>query len=169
MKTRNDLKAGRSEKIVTQHLERLAIIYVRQSTHQQVLRHQGSTQVQYGLQARAITLGWSAQRVMIIDDDLGKSGSSAEGRVGFQRLVAEVSLDHVGIIMGAEMSRLARSCKDWYQLLEICAWFGTLIGDLDGVYDPTQYNDRLLLGLNRPWTLSTSCSTYCPDSLPCRC
>src|SRR5690606_36531780 len=84
---------------------------------------------------------------LLIDDDLGRSGSSAEGRPGFQRLVAEVGLNHVGIIFGIEMSRLARSCKDWHQLLEICALFGTLIADLDGVYDPSDYNDRLLLGL----------------------
>ena len=79
--------------------------------------------------------------------DLGKSGSSAEGRLGFQRLVSEVGLNHVGLILGVEMSRLARSSKDWHQLLEICALFGTLIADLDGIYDPSDYNDRLLLGL----------------------
>ena len=90
---------------------------------------------------------WPQERVIIIDDDLGKSGGSVEGRLGFQRLVSEVSLDHVGIILGVEMSRLARSCKDWYQLLEVCAVFGTLIADLDGVYEPAHYNDRLLLGL----------------------
>jgi DNA invertase Pin-like site-specific DNA recombinase len=85
--------------------------------------------------------------VLVIDEDLGRSGSSAEGRAGFQQLVAEVGLDHVGLILGVEMSRLARSSKDWHQLLEICALFGTLIADLDGIYDPSQYNDRLLLGL----------------------
>ncbi len=85
--------------------------------------------------------------MLIIDEDLGKSGSSAEGRLGFQRLVSEVGLNHVGLILGVEMSRLARSSKDWHQLLEICALFGTLIADLDGIYDPSQYNDRLLLGL----------------------
>jgi DNA invertase Pin-like site-specific DNA recombinase len=84
---------------------------------------------------------------MVIDDDLGCSGATTEGRIGFQRLVAEVGLDHVGIVLGVEMSRLARSCRDWHQLLEICAMFGTLIGDLDGTYDPRLYNDRLLLGL----------------------
>lgn len=92
-------------------------------------------------------LGWPVSRIQIIDDDLGKSGANAEGRLGFQRLVSEVSLDHVGIILGVEMSRLARSCKDWYQLLEVCALFRTLIADLDGIYDPAQYNDRLLFGL----------------------
>ena len=94
--------------------------------------------------------------MLVIDDDLGRSGSSAEGRQGFQRLVAEVGLDHVGLILGVEMSRLARSSKDWHQLLEICALFGTLIADLDGIYDPSQYNDRLLLGLKNPSLYNTS-------------
>ena len=96
---------------------------------------------------RAIRLGWPRERVLVIDDDLGLSGSSADGRLGFQRLLGEVALDHVGLILGVEMSRLARSCKDWYQLLELCALFGTLICDLDGLYDPSSYNDRLLPGL----------------------
>ena len=137
----------RSEKIQSRHLERLAVVYVRQSTVQQVLDHQESTRLQYGLVNQAAALGWPASRVLVIDDDLGKSGASAAGRAGFGRLVSEVGLDHVGLILGLEMSRLARSSKDWYQLLEICALFGTLIADLDGVYDPSQYNDRLLLGL----------------------
>lgn len=134
-------------KVLGRHQERLAAVYIRQSTAQQVLNHQESTRLQYGLQTRAVQLGWPEDRVLVIDDDLGKSGASAEGRAGFQRLVSEVSLDHIGIILGVEMSRLARSCKDWHQLLEICALFGTLIADLDGIYDPAQYNDRLLLGL----------------------
>ncbi len=137
----------RSGKIRPWHQERLAAVYIRQSTPQQVLDHQESTRLQYGLKNRALELGWSEERVLIIDDDLGKSGASVEGREGFHRLVSEVSLDHVGIILGMEMSRLARSCKDWHQLLEICALFDTLIGDADGIYDPAQYNDRLLLGL----------------------
>ena len=136
-----------SEKIQASHLERLAVVYVRQSTIQQVSEHQESTRLQYGLVNRAIDLGWRPERVLTIDDDLGKSGSSAEGRVGFQRLVTEVGLNHVGLILGIEMSRLARSSKDWHQLLEMCALFGTLIADLDGIYDPGHYNDRLLLGL----------------------
>lgn len=147
MSPRNELGAWPSEKIQAHHRERLAIVYVRQSTLQQVLDHQESTRIQYGLVHRAEGMGWSADRILTIDDDLGKSGSSAEGRVGFQRLVTEVGLNHVGLILGVEMSRLARSCKDWHQLLEICALFGTLIADLDGIYDPSQYNDRLLLGL----------------------
>lgn len=136
-----------SQKILPQHLERLAVVYVRQSTVQQVLDHQESTRLQYGLVERAEAWGWHQERILVIDDDLGKSGASSTGRMGFGRLVAEVGMGHVGLILGIEMSRLARSCKDWHQLLEICALFGTLIADLDGVYDPSQYNDRLLLGL----------------------
>lgn len=103
--------------------------------------------LQYGLVEHAERLGWPRDRVVVIDDDLGVSGASVEGRQGFQRLLSEVALNHVGLILGIEMSRLARSCKDWYQLLELCALFRTLIADLDGLYDPTVYNDRLLLGL----------------------
>ncbi len=136
-----------SEKILSSHLERLAVIYVRQSTAQQVLNHAESTRLQYGLAARAKALGWPEEMVLVIDEDLGKSGASAQDRAGFQRLVSEVSLDHVGMVLGVEMSRLARSSKDWHQLLEICALFSTLIADLDGVYDPADYNHRLLLGL----------------------
>jgi len=134
-------------KILPRHLERWALVYLRQSTAQQLVRNQESTRLQYALRDRALALGWEANRIEVIDDDLGRSGISAEGRPGFQRLVAEVGLDHVGIIVGLEMSRFARSCRDWHQLLEICALFGTLIADLDGVYDPADHNDRLLLGL----------------------
>ena len=134
-------------KIQNHHLDRHAIVYVRQSTMQQVERHQESTRLQYGLVTKATHLGWASQRVRVIDEDQGKSAASAVGRLGFQRLVAEVGLDHVGIVLGVEMSRLARSNRDWHQLLETCALFRTLIGDLDGVYDPSDYNDRLLLGL----------------------
>lgn len=137
----------RSDKIQDRHLERLAIVYVRQSTIQQTVRHQESTRLQYSLADRAADLGWPRDRTLVIDEDLGITGSSSEARLGFQRLVMEVGLDHVGLILGIEMSRLARSCKDWYQLLEVCALFGTLIADLDGIYDPSLYNDRLLLGL----------------------
>ncbi len=136
--------AGKIQRV---RLDRVAIVYVRQSTLQQIERHRESTRLQYGLVERAMELGWAKQRVVVIDEDLGRSGATAEGRLGFQRLVAEVSLDHVGIVLGIEMSRLARSSRDWYQLLEVCALFSTLIGDLDGIYDPGSYNDRLLLGL----------------------
>ena len=137
----------RSAKVKHFHLDRSAIVYVRQSTPQQVLDHRESTDRQYALVERAVALGWPRPCVCVIDDDLGKSGQSAEGRPGFQRLLAEVALDHVGLILGLEMSRLARSCKDWHQLLELCARFRTLLADADGLYDPTDYNDRLLLGL----------------------
>ena len=134
-------------KIQSRHLERLAAVYIRQSTAQQVLNHRESTALQYALRSRAVQWGWSEQRVLIIDQDLGLSGASAQGRAGFQKLLAEIGLDHVGLVLGIEMSRLARSCKDWHQLLELCALFGTLLADQDGLYDPRQYNDRLLLGL----------------------
>jgi DNA invertase Pin-like site-specific DNA recombinase len=135
------------EKINGLHLDKLAVVYVRQSTLQQVEHCRESTQLQYGLADRACRLGWARSNVMVIDEDLGMSGASSEFRTGFQRLVAEVGLGHVGLVLGFEVSRLARSCRDWYQLLEICALAGTLIADSDGVYDPALYNDRLLLGL----------------------
>lgn len=138
---------GLSSKVVNQHLERLAIVYVRQSSTKQVAENIESTQLQYQLVDRATALGWPRARIDVIDDDLGISGRSIEGRAGFQRLLAEVSLEHVGMVLGIEMSRLARSCRDWHQLLELCAVFGTLLGDADGVYDPRDFNDRLLLGL----------------------
>jgi len=141
------IEALRSPKLKPWHLVRWVIIYIRQSTLQQVTEHRESTARQYALVDLALALGWPRDRILIIDDDLGKSGESVEGRPGFQRLLAEVALDHVGLILGLEMSRLARSCKDWHQLLELCARFHTLLGDADGLYDPTDYNDRLLLGL----------------------
>ena len=135
------------DKIQSRHRERAAMVYIRQSTPQQVERHQESTRLQYALVDRAFQFGWTRESIVVIDDDLGRSGASIEGRFGFQRLVAEVGLGHVGLVLGVEMSRLARSCRDWHQLLEICALFDTLIADADGVYDPASYNDRLLLGL----------------------
>jgi DNA invertase Pin-like site-specific DNA recombinase len=138
---------SRSLKIQPWHLDRLAVVYVRQSSPQQVAENRESTDRQYALAHRAVELGWPPDRVLVIDDDQGKSGTTAEGRLGFQRLLAEVGLDHVGLILGLEMSRLARSCKDWHQLIELCAIFRTLLADQDGLYDPTDHNDRLLLGL----------------------
>jgi DNA invertase Pin-like site-specific DNA recombinase len=135
------------DKIRGHHLDRLAVVYVRQSTLQQIERHQESTRLQYGLVDRALQLGWMRERILTIDDDLGRSAASAEGRPGFQRLVADVGLGRVGLVLGIEMSRLARSCRDWHHLLEICALRDTLIADSDGIYDPATYNDRLLLGL----------------------
>jgi DNA invertase Pin-like site-specific DNA recombinase len=136
-----------SSKILHHHLERLAVVYVRQSDPQQVLQHRESKELQYNLADRASALGWPRERVLIIDEDQGQSAQSAASRYGFQRLLTEVALDHVGLVLGFQMSRLARSCKDWHQLLELCARFGSLLADLDGMYDPAEYNDRLLLGL----------------------
>jgi DNA invertase Pin-like site-specific DNA recombinase len=136
-----------SPKVKPHHRDRKAVVYVRQSTPQQVLYNTESTQRQYALRQRAIDFGWPAQAVTVIDDDQGHSGATASDRPGFQSLLAQVALDQVGIVLGLEASRLARSNKDWHQLLEVCALFRTLIADQDGVYDPTDYNDRLLLGL----------------------
>lgn len=138
---------GPGGKLRNHHLRRQAMVYVRQSHPQQVIDHVESTARQYALVERAIAWGWSPDRVLVIDEDQGQSGQSMATRLGFQRLLAEVSLDHVGLILGLELSRLARSSKDWHQLLELCAIFGTLLADADGLYDPTDYNDRLLLGL----------------------
>jgi DNA invertase Pin-like site-specific DNA recombinase len=134
-------------KILRRHLDRLAVIYVRQSTPQQVANHRESADLQYQLRRRAVEFGWAESQILVIDDDQGISGQSVENRLGFQRLLAEISLGHVGIVFGLEMSRLARSCKDWHQLLELCALFHVLLADADGVYDPLDYNDRMLLGL----------------------
>jgi DNA invertase Pin-like site-specific DNA recombinase len=136
-----------SSKIQPGHLEKLAIVYVRQSSQTQVLEHRESTARQYAFADQAVAFGWPRERVMTIDEDLGKSGRTAEGRSGFQRLITEVTLNHVGMVLGLEMSRLARSSKDWHTFFEMCAIFGTLIADQDGVYDGNDPNDRLLLGL----------------------
>ena len=136
-----------SSKITTRHLARLAIVYVRQSSTRQVRENVESTQLQYSLVDRATAFGWPGERVEVVDDDLGISGQSIVGRAGFQRLLAEISLGHVGIVFGIEMSRLARNCRDWHQLLELCAVFDSLLGDADGIYNPREHNDRLLLGL----------------------
>ncbi|MCA1628039.1 MAG: recombinase family protein [Acidobacteria bacterium] len=136
-----------SAKITATHLERLACVYVRQSTPKQVERHRESQRYQYHLVQRAAALGWSEERTRVIDSDLGLSGKESAHRGGFTDLVAEVSLGHVGIVLGYEVSRLARNNRDWYHLLDLAAVFGTLIADSDGVYDTRLYNDRLLLGL----------------------
>jgi DNA invertase Pin-like site-specific DNA recombinase len=138
---------SRSPKVKPWHLQRRAVVYVRQSSPQQVLDHRESTARQYALTERAFELGWGRSQIAVIDEDQGRSGQTAEGRPGFQRLLAEVALDQVGLILGLEMSRLARSCSDWHHLLELCARYHTLLADPDGLYDPTDYNDRLLLGL----------------------
>src|SRR5271169_6236878 len=129
------------------HLKRGAYLYVRQSTLRQVFENTESTQRQYDLRNRAVALGWRLDQIIVIDSDLGQSGASAVDRAGFQRLVTEVSLGHAGVVMGLEVSRLARNSTDWHRLLEICALADVLIVDEDGVYDPAHFNDRLLLGL----------------------
>jgi DNA invertase Pin-like site-specific DNA recombinase len=136
-----------SPKIQAGHLEKLAIVYVRQSTPKQVMENRQSTERQYAFAEDAVACGWPRERVLTIDEDLGKSARTTEGRNGFQHLVAEVTLGHVGLVLGLEMSRLARSSKDWHAFFEMCAIFGTLIADEDGVYDGNDANDRLLLGL----------------------
>lgn len=134
-------------KVTADHLKRDAYLYVRQSTLRQVAEHGESTQRQYALRDRAIAGGWAAEQIHVIDRDLGKSGSSASARDGFQELVSEVALGKAGIVMGLEVSRLARNSADWHRLIELCALTATLILDEDGVYDPAEFNDRLLLGL----------------------
>jgi DNA invertase Pin-like site-specific DNA recombinase len=134
-------------KVTADHLKRLAFLYIRQSTLRQVLENTESTERQYALRRRAIALGWPEERIVVIDHDQGQSGASKVDREGFQRLVAEVGLGRAGIVMGLEVSRLARNCADWHHLLEICALTHTLILDEDGLYDPAHFNDRLLLGL----------------------
>src|SRR6266581_2680858 len=134
-------------KVTAAHLSRRALLYVRQSSLKQVIRNTESAIRQYDLRGKAVALGWDASQVTVIDIDQGQSGSSAADREGFQQLVAEVSLGRAGIVLGLECSRLARNNADWHQLLEICAMTGTLICDEDGLYDPRNFNDRLLLGL----------------------
>jgi DNA invertase Pin-like site-specific DNA recombinase len=142
------LGAGRRFTAISDwHLSRLAIVYVRQSSMQQIFDHQESRERQYALADCAAALGWPRERIVVIDDDQGRSGRTVEQRPGFQRVLAEVTLDHVGIVLGLEISRLSRSSKDWYHLLEVCAIFGTLLADQDGIYDASDSNDRLVLGL----------------------
>ena len=133
-------------KITATHLQRQAYLYVRQSTLRQVLENTESTKRQYALRERAVALGWPLDRVVVIDSDLGQSGADSD-RLGFQQLVAAVGLGEVGVVLGLEVSRLARSSSDWHRLLEICALTDTLILDEDGLYNPGHFNDRLLLGL----------------------
>ena len=136
-----------NQKVKASHLSRNAYLYVRQSTLRQVFENTESTKRQYALRERAVSLGWPPERIIVIDNDLGQSGASATTREGFQRLVADVGLGNAGIVLGLEVSRLARNSSDWHRLLEICALTSTLILDEDGLYDPAHFNDRLLLGL----------------------
>jgi len=136
-----------SPKIHAAHRAKLALVYVRQSSPQQVLHHRESRERQYALVSRAVELGWPRARVLVIDEDQGRSAKTAEHRTGFHRLLNEVTMDHVGLVLGLEMSRLARSNKDWHHLLELCAIFGVILADEDAIYDMNDSNDRLLLGL----------------------
>jgi DNA invertase Pin-like site-specific DNA recombinase len=134
-------------KISASHLARVAIVYLRQSSAAQVEHNRESTARQYALVQKAEDLGWPVDRVAVIDEDLGLSGSGAVARAGFARLTAEVALGHVGLVLGLEVSRLARNNADWYRLIDLCGLSNTLIGDADGIYHPALFNDRLLLGL----------------------
>ena len=133
-------------KVHPEHLNRLAIVYIRQSSLAQVRFHRESTERQYALQEKALSLGWTPEQVQVIDEDLGISGSGRSQRLGFQNLVAQVSLGEVGAIFGLEISRLARSSADLLRLLELCGLFNTIVVDEDGIYDLRDFNDRLILG-----------------------
>ena len=135
------------QKITSGHLARVAVVYLRQSSSAQVEHNRESTDRQYALAHKASELGWPTDRVVVIDEDLGLTGSGAVARSGFARLTAEVALGHVGLVLGLEVSRLARNNADWYRLIDLCGLSDTLIGDADGVYHPALFNDRLLLGL----------------------
>src|SRR3982750_3887363 len=141
------MRSDAHQKVKATHLKRAAYLYIRQSTIRQVFENVESTKRQYGLRQHAVALGWQQEQIIVIDSDLGQSGASAADREGFQRLVTEVSLGRAGIVLGLEVSRLARNSIDWHRLLEICALADTLILDEDGIYDPAHFNDRLLLGL----------------------
>ncbi|HSJ73368.1 MAG TPA: recombinase family protein, partial [Miltoncostaeaceae bacterium] len=136
------------DRVTTAHRARLAFIYVRQSTAGQVRQHQESTELQYRLVERAVLLGWPRERIEVIDDDLGRSGATSDGRHGFQRLIAEIGLGKAGLVLSLDASRLARNNRDWHQLLELCSLFGVIIADGERLYDPAAYHDRLLLGLS---------------------
>src|SRR3974377_1697142 len=136
-----------NQEVTGSQLKRAPLLYGRQSTPRQVLEHTESTARQYALRKRAAALGWKDDQVIVIDSDLGQSGASAADREGFQKLVMEVSMGRAGIVLGLEVSRLARNSTDWHRLLEICAITDTLILDEDGIYHPAEFNDRLLLGL----------------------
>ena len=136
-----------SDLITPQHLARKAVIYIRQSTPHQVVSHQESLRLQYALGERARQLGWPDEAIDIMDDDLGLSAATAHHRAGFNTLVAQVTLEQVGLILSYDVTRLSRNCSDWYPLLDLCGYKGCLIADGDGMYDPATVNGRLLLGL----------------------
>ena len=147
-----------SSKVKPHHTQRAAIVYIRQSSPAQVENHRESTARQYARVEKASQWGWAQEQVIVIDEDLGLSGSGWAERSGFARLTAEVALGRVGIVLGLEVSRLARNNADWYRLFDLCSVTDTLVGDGDGIYHPALFNDRLVLGLNRPDTQSTSYS-----------
>src|SRR4051794_39519106 len=136
-----------SETIQPTHRQRLAIIYIRQSSPHQALVNQESLKLQYDLQHRARAAGWDAAQIRIIDTDLGRSGRTTAGRAGFQEIVALVNQEQVGIIFAYDVTRLARNCTDWYHLLDLCGYRSCLVGDQDGIYDPATPNGRMILGL----------------------
>ena len=143
-----------SSKVTAAHLSRSALLYVRQSSLKQVLHNTESAIRQYDLRGKAVSLGWAADQITVIDIDQGHSGASAADREGFEHLVAEVSLGRAGIVLGLECSRLARNSADWHQLLELCGMTGTLICDEDGLYDPRNFNE-----VGHPWHRS-SCAAF---------
>ena len=161
-------------KIHASHLQRRALVYVRQSTPSQVEHHRESTRRQYALADRARELGWHPEQIIVVDEDLGLSGATAEGRRGFGRMTAEVALGQVGLLLGLEVSRLARNNTDWYRLLDLCGLTDTLIGDADGIYHPGLFNDRLILGLlcgvphNSPYVVQPAMSCSLRNSLSTR-
>ncbi|HEY5620766.1 MAG TPA: recombinase family protein, partial [Candidatus Bathyarchaeia archaeon] len=136
-----------SELITPAHLARKALIYIRQSTLQQVLSNQESLRLQYALRLKALELGWQTNDIEIIDSDLGRTAAVAQNREGFKEVVCRVTLGEIGILLSSEVTRLSRNCSDWYPLLDICGYRHCLIADRDGVYDPASTNGRLLLGL----------------------
>src|ERR1043166_3390419 len=142
-------------KVRPAHTRRAAYIYIRQSTPGQVEHNRESTARQYALADRACQLGWAKEQVVVIDEDLGRSGSSTDQRSGFARLTSEVALSHVGIVLGLEVSRLARNNADWYRLLELCGITDTLIGDSDGVYHPRRLRRRVWISVTKNTAVST--------------
>lgn len=143
-------------KLTPRHLERKAVIYIRQSSPKQVRDPLDSQLTQRALVDRAQSLGWHADRIEVFDGDLGQSATGGQEREDFKALAAEVALGHVGVVLGWQVSRRARNNAEWYQLLDLAALFATLIGETDGLYDPRLYNDRLLLGLKNPSLYNTS-------------
>ncbi|MFO8785920.1 recombinase family protein [Legionella pneumophila serogroup 1] len=136
-----------SNKINKEHLQKVALVYVRQSTQAQLVKNTQSLELQYALKDKAKAYGWTTEKIEVIDSDLGISGAAKDNREGFKDILLKVSSGEVGIVFSYDATRLSRNCGDWYSLLDICGYKNTLIGDSDGIYDPSDVNDRLLLGL----------------------